>query len=395
MVDKKTMKDINVSNKKCLIRVDFNVPMNINGEITDETRIQNTLPTIHNLLGRGAKIIIISHLGRPEGKDEKYSLKPVAKRVSELLGKEKIDVLDIDNPNTKEIIDKMNKGDIVFLENIRYYTEERKDYLNFGKRLSSYGDIFINDAFGAAHRIHGSTVGLAHYLPAVSGLLMEQEIKLLKLLISNPNHPFVAVIGGKKASSKLPVISILLNKADYILVGGGVANTFLKAQGFDIGNSFYEEEMLETAKKILWQAIQSRSAIILPGDIVVSKEINSAISEIYVKTLGDKIENLSIFDVGPDTSKKNKEILKNAGSILWAGPMGVFEKEEFSNGSNEILKGIAESNANSLIGGGDTIACIAGKQEMKKISHISTGGGAMLQFIENGTLPAIESLNNV
>jgi len=395
MADKKTMKDIRVGNKRCLIRVDFNVPMDKNGKITDETRIQNTLPTIHNLLGRGAKIIIISHLGRPEGKDKKYSLKLVAKRVAELLGRDNIKVLDIDNKKTKEIIENMNKGEIVFLENIRYYREERKDYLQFGKRLSQYGDIFINDAFGTAHRIHGSTVGLAHYLPAVSGLLMEQEIKLLKLLIHNPNHPFVAVIGGKKASSKLPVISTLLDKTDYILVGGGVANTFLKAQGFDIGNSYYEEDMLETAKKILWKAVQSKSAIILPNDVVAAKKIDSQKDEIKIKKIPGNFKNLSIFDLGPKTSNKNKEILKNAGSILWAGPMGVFEKKKFSNGSNSILEGIAESNSNSLIGGGDTIAAIAGKSGMKRISHISTGGGAMLQFIENGNLPAIEALSDL
>jgi len=393
MNNKKTMKDIDLTGKRCLVRVDFNVPMDTKGNITDETRIQNTLPTIHNLLGRGAKIILISHLGRPTYKDPKYSLKSVASRTAELLGKKNISVLDIDDKNTKTQINTMRNGDIVFLENIRYYKEERKDYLNFGKRLAEYGDIFINDAFGAAHRIHGSTVGLASYLPAVSGLLMEQEMKLLKFLVDRPNRPFVAVIGGKKASSKLPVISTLLDKADYIIVGGGVANTFLKAWGIEIGNSFYEEEMLDKAKEILWKAISSKAALIFPDDVVISEKIDSKNSkEVSVYKMP---KNYAIFDAGPKSRKKYRKILKKAESVLWSGPIGVFEIEQFSHGSNTILAAIAASESNSVIGGGDTISAIAEKPEKTRISHISTGGGAMLQFIENSTLPGIEALNDL
>lgn len=394
MNHKKTMKDINVTGKRCLVRVDFNVPMDESGKITDETRIQNTLPTIHNLLGRGAKIILISHLGRPENKEPEFSLAPVAKRTAELLGKDNIGVYDIDNPETLDIVNQMKNGDIVFLENIRYYREERKDYLEFAKRLKEYGDIFINDAFGAAHRVHGSTVGLAEYLPAVQGLLMEEETKLLKLLIEKPNRPFVAVVGGKKASTKLPVIKTLLEKADSVLLGGGVANTFFKAWGIEIGKSFYEEEMVPVAKEMIWKAMQTRSALVLPKDVIVA-DTPTKDAKVKEVSYNEIPENLSIFDIGPESRKIYRDILKNAGSVLWSGPIGVFEVEQFAHGSDTVLAAIAQGNSNSVIGGGDTIAAIAGKPEMNRISHISTGGGAMLQFIEQGTLPGIECLDDI
>jgi len=390
---KKTMKDINVKGKHCLVRVDFNVPMDKKGNITDETRIQNTLPTIHNLIGRGAKIILVSHLGRPVGKDKNFSLKLVSKKVAELLGQKNIPVYDIDHKNTAQAVKDMKNGDIIFFENVRYYYEERKDHINFGKRLAEFGDIFINDAFGTAHRVHGSTVGITKFLPSVQGLLMEQETKLLTLLIDNPNHPLVAVIGGKKTSTKLPVINVLLDKADYIILGGGVANTFFKTWGYDIGDSCYEEGMMATAKKIIWKAIQSRAALILPHDVVVADKMSSR-ADIREVPISKIPKGFSIFDAGSKSRKKYRNILKNAGSVLWSGPIGVFEIEQFSHGTNTVLAAIASSNANSVIGGGDTIAAIAGSPDMNRISHISTGGGATLEFIEKGTLPGIEALND-
>lgn len=388
------MKDIDVMGKRCLVRVDFNVPLDKDGKITDETRIQNTLPTIHNLLGRGAKIILISHLDRPEGKDPNLSLNIVAKRTAELLGRNKIPVYDLDDPNLEKIVNDMKNGDILFFENIRYYIEERKDYLKFGERLSRFGDVFINDAFGAAHRVHGSTVGITKFLPSVQGLLMEQETRLLRLLVTNPNRPFVAVIGGKKASTKMPVINTLLDRADTIITGGGVANTFLKAWGIEIGKSFYEETMLQEAKDLLFKAVSSNASLLLPRDFIVSNEPTDKgdIKEVNF----DKIpKNYAAYDIGPKSRKICRDILVNAGSVLWSGPVGMFEVEPFSHGCNTILASIASGNSNSVIGGGDTIAAVAGQPEMNRISHISTGGGATLQFIEKGSLPAIDALEDL
>lgn len=392
MAPKKTIKDIEVKDKICLVRVDFNVPFDENGEIAGDTRILNSMPTIHNLIARGAKVVLISHLGRPKFRDESLSLKKVIKRTSELLGKDEIPLFDIDDNNIKEKINNLKKGEVAILENIRFCPEEEKNSDDFAKYLSSLGDIFVNDAFGVSHRVNASTVGITKYLPSVAGLLLEEEIKIFKILVKNPPRPFVGIIGGKKISDKIKVIGKLLEKADTLIIGGGVANTFLKAWGYDIGDSVYEEEMIEVAKDFIWKAMQSKTALRLPKDVVLTDEISKNANYNIAKVYED-FGRLKIVDIGPETLKEHINTLKDSGSVIWSGPIGVYEIEKFRKGNDEILKAISESGANSYIGGGDTIAaCIKKQNYFNKLTHVSTGGGALLSFLEKETLPAIEAL---
>lgn len=391
---KKTLRDIDVTGKVCLVRVDFNVPMNTMGQISDDSRIQQTLPTLHNLIGRGAKTVLISHLGRPKGKEASLSMKPVADRLAEILGRGPIAVHDIDDESeTKSAIDSMKNGEIIMLENIRFYNDERKDFVNFGKRLAQFGEFFINDAFGTAHRIHGSTVGIAEFLPSVAGSLMESEIKYMSMVLQKPARPVVAIIGGKKASSKITVIEKLMEKADAVLIGGGVANTFLKTWGIHIGKSVYEKEMVNTARKVVWKAMHTNTALHLPEDVVISNGFSPS-SRTKVVGIEEIPDDWMALDIGPKTAQKYAEVLKGAGSVIWSGPMGLFEMEKFRAGNDAIFKAVVASGATSLVGGGDTIASIAMHDDIKHISHISTGGGASLEFIEKGTLPAIEALDD-
>jgi len=393
---KKTLRDIEVKGMVCLVRVDYNVPVNTMKEITDDTRIIQTLPTLHNLIGRGAKIVLISHLGRPKDKEMSLSLAPVAKRLSEILGKENtIPLYDIDNEKeTKDAISKMGAGDVLMLENIRFYDAERKDFMSFGKRLASFGDIFVNDAFGTSHRIHGSTVGITEHLPSVAGFLMESEIKYMSMVLHKPARPLVAIIGGKKASTKITVIDKLMEKADALLIGGGVANTFLKTWGLQIGKSVYEKEMVDLARKLIWKAMQTKTALLLPEDVVIANGLSPS-SRTKIVDISEVPEDWMILDIGPKTVEKYREVLSVAGSVVWSGPMGLFEMHKYRAGNDAILKAVVDGNANSLVGGGDTIASIQGNDYMKQISHISTGGGATLEFIEKGTLPGIEALDKL
>ena len=391
---KKTLRDVDVTGKVCLVRVDYNVPVSTLGQISDDTRIQETLPTLHNLIGRGAKIILLSHLGRPKEKEASLSLTPIAKRLAEILGRKAIPVLDIDDEKmTRERIKKMKNGDIIMFENMRFYNAERKDFLEFGKRLASFGEIYVNDAFGTAHRIHGSTVGIAEYLPAVAGFLMESEIKYMSMVLHQPARPIVAIIGGKKASTKITVIEKLMEKADTLLIGGGVANTFLKTWGLKIGDSVFEKEMVNVAHKIIWKAMHTNTALLLPEDVVIANGLSPS-SRTKVVNIEEVPEGWMILDIGPKTVEAFKKVIKKAGSIIWSGPLGLFEMKQFKAGNDAILKAVVESGANTLIGGGDTIASIHGTEEAKQITHISTGGGAMLEFIEKGTLPGIDALND-
>ena len=392
---KKTLRDVDVTGKVCLVRVDYNVPIDTLGNITDDTRIQETLPTLHNLIGRGAKIVLVSHLGRPRGKEASLSLVPIAKRLSEILGKESISVYDIDDEEgTKKAIQKLGNGELMMFENIRFYDAERKDFLAFGKRLAAFGEIFVNDAFGAAHRVHGSTVGIAEYLPAVAGFLMESEIKYMSMVLHQPARPVIAIIGGKKASTKITVIEKLMEKADAVLIGGGVANTFIKTWGLQIGDSVFEKEMVDVARKLIWKAMHTNTALHLPVDIVIANGLLPS-SRRKIVDIHDIPAGWMALDIGPETVKNYQEVLKTAGTVVWSGPMGLFEMEQYRAGNDAILKAVVESGANSMIGGGDTIASIQGSENKKKISHISTGGGATLEFIEKGTLPGIEALNDL
>ena len=391
---KQTLRDVDVIGKAVLVRVDYNVPIDTMGKIMDDTRIQETLPTLHNLIGRGAKIVLISHLGRPKGKEQSLSLVPIANRLAEILGKDEIQVHDIDkDKETKAAIKKLGNGEIMMFENIRFYNDERKGFLKFGEKLASFGDIYVNDAFGASHRVHASTVGIAQYLPAVAGFLMEEEMKYMGMVLQNPAKPVVAIIGGKKASTKITVIEKLMEKADSLLIGGGVANTFLKTWGLGIGDSVFEKGMVDTARKIIWKAVHTNTALHLPEDVVIANGLSPS-SRAKIVDIDSVPEGWMILDIGPKTVKAYGEVLKDAGLVIWSGPMGLFEMKKYRAGNDAILNAVVEGGANSLVGGGDTISSMQGQEAKNSISHISTGGGAMLEFIEKGTLPGIEALND-
>jgi len=390
---KQTIKDIKVRGKRVIVRVDFNVPMH-DGKITDETRITSTLPTIHNLLGRGARIILISHLGRPKGFEKKYSLEPVAKRLAELLEIKEIPLLDVLDSKSIDVVDELENGSVAMFENIRFYDDERKDWQSFAKILAKFGDCFVNDAFGVCHRTHASVVGIPEYLPSVAGLLLADEIRFLTFFIKHAATPVVVIVGGKKVSSKIAVIDTFLEKADTVLVGGGCANTFLRSWGYDIGKSVSEKAMLDTSKRIIWKASQANTALIIPEDVVVAEDLEGKNERVV------SIDNIPpksmILDIGPETIKKFKHHILKAGTVIWAGPLGLFENDKFAVGTHQILRTIVESECSSVTGGGDTIAAMKKYPKLaKEITHISTGGGAMLEFIEKGTLPGIEVLNDL
>ena len=388
---KLTLKDIDLKDKVVLVRADFNVPQDADLNITDDTRIQATLPTLKYILDKGAKkIVLISHLGRPDGKSvAKYSLKPVAARLKKLLGQDVLFLNDCVGENIKPEIDK-SKEKFILLENLRYHAEEEANDANFAKQLASLGDIFVNDAFGTAHRAHASTEGLTHFIKSAAGLLLEKEIKYLGDAVKNPQKPFMVILGGAKVSDKIGVIQNLLPKCDAIIVGGGMAYTFLKAQGKQIGNSKLEKDKLDLAKSILEQAKNLNKEILLPIDNLVVDNIDpNAKTEI----VGDSIPDGKIaVDIGPKTIKLFEDKLKTAKTIVWNGPLGIFEMDAFSKGTQDVAKFIATLKTTSIIGGGDTAAAIAKFKLEDKMSHISTGGGASLEFLEGKILPGIAAL---
>lgn len=390
---KLTLKDIDLKGKTVLVRADFNVPLDAGLNITDDTRIRATLPTLKYILDNGAKkLVIISHLGRPDGKPvAKYSLKPVAARLKELLSKEVLFLDDCIGVNIKQDIDK-SKEKVILLENLRYHAEEEANDANFARQLASLADIFVNDAFGTAHRAHASTEGVTHFLKSAAGFLLEKEIKYLGEAVASPQKPFMVILGGAKVSDKIGVIENLLPKCDAIIVGGGMAYTFLKAQGKQIGNSKLEKDKLDLAKSILEQAKKLNKEILLPVDNLVVENIDpNAKAEI----VGDNIPDGKIaVDVGPKTVKLFEDKLKSAKTIVWNGPLGIFEIDAFSKGTQEVAKFIAALKTTSIIGGGDTAAAVAKFKLEDKMSHISTGGGASLEFLEGKTLPGIAALTN-
>lgn len=386
---KKTIKDIpNLSGKKVFLTVDFNISME-NGHVANDTRIREAIPTIKYLLSKGTKLIIASHLGRPHSYDPNLTLKPVADRLEELISKK---VTLIDKYWEKSVLTRINavpKENITMLENIRFVKEEELNDRTFSRHLASMADYFVNDAFGTAHRVHASIVGIAEFLPAYAGLLMDKEIRMLSEAIENPKRPFLLVIGGAKTPEKISVIERLLDIADNVILGGAIANTFLAAWGFGTGRSMVDYEMIEMARVVFWKTTRKHSALLLPLDVVISDKDRKLRPRV---TDFNKVpHNMAIYDIGPKTIKNYQELIKEAKTIIWNGPLGLYEDPRFSKGTDIVLKSIAESDAFSIIGGGDTLTTIK-EEYLKNIDHISTGGGAMLVFLENGTLPGIEVL---
>jgi len=392
-MDKLTIKDIDLKNKTVLVRADFNVPQDDNLNITDDTRIKATLPTIKYILDRNVKkLVLMSHLGRPSGEVvAKYSLKPIAQRLAELLNEPVKFLNDCVGENIKQEISS-SKERVVLLENLRFHAQEEKNDAGFAKQLASLGDIFVNDAFGSAHRAHASTEGITHYLKSAAGFLLEREIQYLGNVIENPQKPFMVILGGAKVSDKIGVIENLLSKCNAILIGGGMAYTFLKSQGKPIGNSKLEKDKIDLAKSILDKAGAAKVEIILPIDHLVVDNIDE---KAKTEIVGENIpEGKIAVDIGPKTIALFKDKLKSAKTIVWNGPLGIFEMQPFSRGTQEIAKFIGSLNATTIIGGGDTAAAVAKFKLEDKMTHISTGGGASLEFLEGKTLPGIAALTD-
>ena len=393
-MDKKTVKDIEIKGKKVLVRCDFNVPMDEKQNITDNTRIVAALPTIQYLIENNCAIILSSHLGRPKGEIKpEYSLKPVAKELEKLLGKEVIMANDVIGEDAKAKAEALQNGQIMLIENVRFHKEETDNNEEFSKELASMAEIYVNDAFGSSHRAHASTAGVAKYLPAISGFLIEKELKFLGNAIANPKRPFVAILGGAKVSDKIGVIDSLLEKVDTLIIGGGMAYTFFKANGYEIGNSICELDKLELAKELIKKAEQKGVRLMLPVDTKIGKEYKADTQSQTVKCT-EIPEGWEGLDIGEETIKAYTEELKKAKTIIWNGPLGVFEFDQFAIGTNSIAKALSEIEATTIIGGGDSAA--AGKKAKleDKMTHISTGGGASLEFLEGKALPGIECLLN-
>ncbi|MCI9015678.1 MAG: phosphoglycerate kinase [Clostridia bacterium] len=394
-MNKKTVKDIELKGKKVLVRCDFNVPQDENKNITDNRRIVAALETIKYLLQNNAKIILCSHLGRPKGEVKKeFSLEPVAKELSRLLGKEVKLANDIIGKNTKELVDTMKEGEIVLLENIRFDKREEKNDPEFAKELASLAEIYVNDAFGTAHRAHASTAGIADYLPAVSGFLIEKELNFIGKALENPERPFIAILGGAKVSDKIGVIDSLLEKVDTLMIGGAMAYTFFKAQGYNVGNSLCEEDKLDLALNAMKKAKEKGVKLVLPVDTKIGKEFKKDTESKTVEWTQIP-EDWEGFDIGEKTIEIFKKELKTAKTVIWNGPVGLFEFEQFAIGTNEIAKTLSElTETITIIGGGDSAAAVEKAGLADKMTHISTGGGASLEFIEGKKLPGIECLEN-
>ncbi len=391
-MNKKTIEDVDVKGKKVIVRVDFNVPLDENKKITDDNRIVGALPTIKYLVDKGAKTILVSHLGRPkEGFEDKYSMKPTAVRLGELLGKEVIIAKDVIGEDAKAKAAALKDGEVLMLENVRFHKEETKNDPAFSKELASMAEIYVNDAFGTAHRAHSSTAGLADHLPAVCGYLIQKEIEVMGKALSNPERPFVAILGGAKVSDKIAVIENLIDKVDTLIVGGGMAYTFFKAKGYSIGTSICEDDKVDLAKNLLDKAASKGVKLLLPVDNVVGLEFKNDTERKVVDS--DSIpDGWMGMDIGPKTVAAYSSEIKNAKTVVWNGPMGVFEFPNFENGTKEVARAVAESGSVSIIGGGDSAAAVEQLGFADKITHISTGGGASLEFLEGKVLPGIDVL---
>lgn len=381
------------SNKKVLIRVDFNISLTDGLTIADDARIKQSLPTLEYLLKRNNRVLLVSHLDRPAERDPKYSLRPVAERLQSFLPKYSVRLVDdFLSEEGKRVLDEQKENEILLLENIRFYPGEKQNDETFAKQLASLSDIYVNDAFAVCHRTEASIVGVPHLIPSYGGLLLEKEIKTISKVITSPEKPFVAIIGGAKIETKIDVVSKLTEIADYALIGGGLANTFLCAHGYEIGKSYCEYEKVEKARQLLFLAAQKHTAIVLPQDVVIGEKTNTENGGKVVK-----VENIpqsaDVLDIGPETQAKYGAIIGRAKTIVWNGPVGYFENPLFRRGTDFIYYAITENrNALSIVGGGDTLSAISKEEYLEKITHLSTGGGAMLEFIEKGTLPGIEAL---
>ena len=390
MFSEKTIKDVDVKGKRVLVRVDFNVPLK-DGVVGDDTRIRGALPTIQYLLDHGAAVILCSHLGRPKGTaDPKYSMKPVAEYLGSLMGQQVAFAADCVGPAAEEAAKALKPGDVLVLENTRYHNEEEANDPEFSRQLASLAELYVNDAFGSAHRAHASTEGVTKYLPGVSGFLMEKEIQYLGQAIDDPKRPFVAILGGAKISDKIGVIKNLLTKADNILIGGGMANTFFKAQGYPVADSLVEDEALETARELL--AIGG-TKLRLPVDVVIADKYEEG-AAFRVMPMGPIPDGWRILDIGPETVESFGKVIASAGTVVWNGPMGVFEFSNFAKGTFGVAKAVAESKAVSVIGGGDSVSAIQKSGLTDKITHISTGGGASLEMLEGLVLPGVAALQD-
>lgn len=389
-----TIRDVDWGGKTALVRVDFNVPMDADGTtIADDTRIRAVLPTLAYLRERGARVVLLSHFGRPKGRvDPKYTLKPVAERLGELLRAPCPFAADCVGPPAEAAVQMLQPGEVLLLENVRFHPEEEQNDPGFAERLARLADVFVNDAFGAAHRAHASTEGVAHHLPAVAGLLMEKEVSALGAALEQPRRPFVAVIGGAKVSSKLAVLEHLLGKVDVLLIGGGMANTFLKARGLEVGKSLLEPDLVPTARDLVDRAKRQRVSLLLPTDVVVTTSLDDG--EVRTTAAGGVRPDELIVDIGPETIAACEAALADAGTILWNGPMGVFEQPRFAAGTLAIARALAASSATTIVGGGESVQAVEQAGVADRLTHVSTGGGASLEFLEGKTLPGVAALRS-
>lgn len=394
ILNKLSIEELNIKGKKVFVRADFNVPLDDNLKVTDDGRIRSTLPTINYAIDEGAKVILASHLGRPKGKaDPRYSLAPVAKRLQRLLDKEVIFASDCIGPQVESLVSRMKDGDVLLLENLRFHAEEEKNDETFARNLARLGDFYINDAFGAAHRSHASIVGITKLLPSAAGFLMKKEIEYLKGVVNNPVRPFAAILGGAKVSGKIGVLEHLENKVDKVLIGGGMAFTFIKAMGYEIGDSLVEGEMLETAQRIRKKLKSAGIKFYLPVDCVIAQTLEPGAETMIVPTM-EIPKGWRALDIGPATVKLFSVALANTKTILWNGPMGVFEIDAFSRGTFAVARAVADTYALTIVGGGDTDLAVHRAGVSDAISFISTGGGASLQLLEGNELPGIAALTD-
>jgi phosphoglycerate kinase len=389
-MNKKTIRDVSWPGKRALVRCDFNVPLDANLQITDDTRIRAAVPTLQYLLEHGAAVILCSHLGRPKGVQDNLRLNPVAVRLSELLGQPVIKLDDCIGPDVEAAAEAMKPCDVLLLENLRFYPEEEKNNPEFAGKLAKLADVWVNDAFGTAHRAHASTAGVASYLPAVAGFLLEKEIAFLGEAVQNPKRPFVAILGGAKISDKIGVIENLLTKADTLLIGGGMANTFLKAKGYELGDSLVEASSLELAAQLIAKA---GDKLLVPVDVVVADAFSADARKKV--TAADAVEaGWRVLDIGPQTVDLYASRIRGAKTVVWNGPMGVFEFPPFAQGTFAIARALADCGATTIVGGGDSVAAVEQAGLAERITHISTGGGASLEFLEGRELPGIAALNS-
>ncbi|MDB5076089.1 MAG: Phosphoglycerate kinase [Chloroflexi bacterium] len=391
---KRSVRDIDVNGKRVLVRADLNAPQREDGSVSDDTRLRATRPTLQYLRTHGARIVLMSHLGRPKGKvDERFRMAPIAAKLSEILGQHVPVAPDCIGPEVEALANNLEPGQILLLENLRFHKEEEANDEGFAKSLAKLGDIYVNDAFGTAHRAHASTEGVTHFLPSVAGLLMLAELDMLGSLIENPRRPFAAIIGGAKVSSKLAVLKHLLDRVDTLIIGGGMAGTFLKARGLEVGDSLLEPDLLDAAKAIEADAAQRNVRLLLPTDAVIADQF-SADANTRVVPINEVPAGWQILDIGPETIREFGNALSGSETILWNGPMGVFELEPFANGTRAVATLLAESNAVTVVGGGDSVAALEGQGLASKITHVSPGGGATLEFLEGKVLPGVAALED-